>query len=194
MRAVVLPVFAIAGAAALAVQLYAQSKPNFSGDWTMVPEKSSFGMMPTPTTMTRTITHKDPAVKVVTTQTGGALGDTTVETNFTTDGKPQANTVSGTPMSTVGAGMARRSRSIARLTSRAPTSPSTTGTSCRTAARRLPSPESSPVPKAALRRKSSSRRSDEPPDTPSVVDRRSVDERRGVVADSFYEGADAPHT
>jgi hypothetical protein len=103
MRAVCLPLFAIAGAAALAAQLYAQSKPNFSGDWTMVPEKSTFGMMPTPTTMTRTITHKDPAVKIVTAQTGGSLGDTTVETNFTTDGKPQNNTVSGMPMSTVGA-------------------------------------------------------------------------------------------
>jgi hypothetical protein len=103
MRAVVLPLCAIAGVAALTVQLSAQTKPNFSGEWTMVPEKSSFGMMQTPTSMTRTITHKDPAIKIVTTQTGGAMGDTTVETNFTTDGKAQANTVSGMPMSTVGA-------------------------------------------------------------------------------------------
>jgi len=102
MRSVVLSLLAIAGAAALAAQLSAQSKPNFSGEWTLVPEKSSFGTMPTPATMTRTITHKDPAIKIVTTQTGGALGDTTIETNFTTDGKPQSNTVSGTPMSTVG--------------------------------------------------------------------------------------------
>jgi hypothetical protein len=102
MRAVVLPAFALAGAVALTVQLYAQSKPNFSGEWTMVPEKSSFGMMPTPATMTRTITHKDPAVKVVTAQTSGPLGDSTIETNFTTDGKPQNNTISGTPMVTVG--------------------------------------------------------------------------------------------
>jgi hypothetical protein len=103
MRAVASPLCALVGVAALTVQLSAQAKPNFSGEWTMVPEKSSFGMMPTPTTMTRTITHKDPAIKIVTAQTGGALGDTTIETNFTTDGKAQANTVSGTPMSTVGA-------------------------------------------------------------------------------------------
>jgi hypothetical protein len=103
MRAVILSLSALAGVAALTVQLSAQAKPNFSGEWTMVPEKSSFGMMPTPTTMTRTITHKDPAVKIVTAQTGSALGDTTVETNFTTDGKPQTNTVTGTPVSTVGA-------------------------------------------------------------------------------------------
>src|SRR5579863_241923 len=94
---------AVVGLALLATQVSAQAKPNFSGEWTMVPEKSSFGMMPTPTAMTRTITHKDPAIKIVTTQTAGALGDTTIETNFTTDGKAQANTVSGTPMSTVGA-------------------------------------------------------------------------------------------
>ena len=103
MRSVVRPLVALAGVAALATQLYAQSKPNFSGEWTMVPDKSSFGMMATPTTMTRTITHKDPAVKIVTAQTSGPLGDTTVETNFTTDGKPQTNTISGAPMSTVGA-------------------------------------------------------------------------------------------
>src|SRR5579864_843773 len=103
MRAVALPLCALASVAALTVQLSAQATPNFSGEWTMVPEKSSFGMLQTPTAMTRTITHKDPAIKIVTAQTGGALGDTTVETNFTTDGKAQANTVSGTPMSTVGA-------------------------------------------------------------------------------------------
>lgn len=103
MRSAVLSLFAIVGAAALAVQVSAQSKPNFSGEWTLLPEKSSFGTMPMPATMTRTITHKDPAIKIVTTQTGGALGDTTIETNFTTDGKPQSNTVNGTPMSTVGA-------------------------------------------------------------------------------------------
>lgn len=103
MRAIAWPLCALAGVVALTIQLSAQTKPNFSGEWTMVPEKSSFGMMPTPTTMTRTITHKDPAIKIVTTQTAGALGDTTVETNFTTDGKAQTNTVSGMPMSTVGA-------------------------------------------------------------------------------------------
>jgi hypothetical protein len=103
MRTILQPLLTVVGLAVLVTQLSAQAKPNFSGDWTLVVEKSSFGMMPTPASMRRTITHKDPAIKIVTTQTGGTMGDTTVETNFTTDGKPQSNSVTGTPMSTVGA-------------------------------------------------------------------------------------------
>jgi hypothetical protein len=89
-------------AAALALQtvLHAQAKPDFSGTWVLVLDKSDFGQMPAPATMTRTITHKDPSFKVVTMQTGGAMGDTTVETTFTTDGKPATNTVQGSQMST----------------------------------------------------------------------------------------------
>jgi len=100
-RFILLPV-ALLAALALVAPIGAQSKPNFSGEWTMVPEKSDFGQMPKPTTMTRTITHTDPALKIVTTQTGGAMGDITLTTAFTTDGKPQKNDVSGSPMTTVG--------------------------------------------------------------------------------------------
>jgi hypothetical protein len=91
-------------AAALVLQsaLHAQAKPDFSGTWTLVPDKSDFGQMPAPATMVRTITHKDPSFKVVTKQTGSAMGDTTVETAFTTDGKPASNTVQGSAMSTTG--------------------------------------------------------------------------------------------
>src|SRR5207237_350459 len=78
--------------------LGAQAKPNFSGVWVLVPDKSDFGPLPAPASMTRTITHNDPSLKIVTVQSGGATGDTTIQTTFSTDGKPQSNTVSGNAM------------------------------------------------------------------------------------------------
>ena len=90
------------GALALTSPVSAQAKPNFSGTWTMVPDKSSFGMMPTPSAMTRTITHTEPTLKVVTVQTIPGQPDTNIQTVYTTDGKPAQNTVSGNPMTTVG--------------------------------------------------------------------------------------------
>jgi hypothetical protein len=96
------PSLTFAFALLLGLTLTAQAKPNFSGVYTMVPEKSDFGPMLVPKSMTRTITHAEPAFKVVTVQTGGSMGDTTVEVNYSTDGKPQQNTVNGAPMTTVG--------------------------------------------------------------------------------------------
>src|SRR6185436_18842785 len=57
-----------------------QTKPDFSGVWTLVADKSDFGEMPAPATMTRTITHKDPALTIVVAQTGGE-GDATLPYN-----------------------------------------------------------------------------------------------------------------
>ena len=68
----------------------AQAKPNFSGDWKLNAEKSSFGQMPAPTSLTQKITHDDPSLKVVTAQTG-AFGDFTSDFSFTTDGKDCPN-------------------------------------------------------------------------------------------------------
>ena len=82
--------------------VYGQAKPNFSGKWVLVAEKSDFGPMARPDKMTRTITHKDPSVQIATVQSGGATGDTSFEMKFTTDGKPQANTFNGAAMSTTG--------------------------------------------------------------------------------------------
>lgn len=70
--------------------LFAQSKPNFSGEWKMVPAKSDFGMMPAPTTAVQKITHNDPELKVVNTQTGDQ-GTFTTESTYTTDGKECVN-------------------------------------------------------------------------------------------------------
>ena len=102
MRHVLRTLILLSAVFALAAALHAQAKPDFTGVWVFVPEKSDFGQMPAPATMTRTITHKDPSLKVVTAQTGGPMGDTTVETAFTTDGKPQQNNVQGSQMTTVG--------------------------------------------------------------------------------------------
>lgn len=70
--------------------LLAQSKPNFSGEWKMVPAKSDYGMMPAPTTAVQKITHNDPELKVVNTQTGDQ-GTFTTESTYTTDGKECVN-------------------------------------------------------------------------------------------------------
>ena len=96
------PSLTFAFALLLSLALAAQAKPNFSGEWTMDPAKSDFGTQPVPTKMTRTITHAEPAFKVVTTQSGGSMGDTTVELNLSTDAKPQKNTVNGGPMTSEG--------------------------------------------------------------------------------------------
>src|SRR5215471_9927066 len=85
---------------AFAATLHAQAKPDFSGEWTVVADKSDFGPMPPPSSMTRTIVHKDPSIKMTLTQSGGAMGDSTTNLTFTTDGKPQTNTISGSPMTT----------------------------------------------------------------------------------------------
>ena len=92
---------ASAGAVALVAGLAAQAKPNFSGEWHMVPAKSNFGQMAAPSKLVRTIVHVEPTLKLTTVQTTDA-GDTTTQTTFTTDGKPASNTVQGSPMTTVG--------------------------------------------------------------------------------------------
>lgn len=77
--------------AALSVgTLFAQSKPDFSGEWKMVPAKSDFGTMPAPTAGMVKITHNEPALKVVNTDTGDQ-GTFTTESTYTTDGKECIN-------------------------------------------------------------------------------------------------------
>jgi hypothetical protein len=73
-----------------ATTLAAQSKPNFSGEWTLVPGKSDFGMMPPPSSGVQKITHDDPQLKVVSTQTNDQ-GTNTTESTYTTDGKECVN-------------------------------------------------------------------------------------------------------
>ena len=70
--------------------LWAQSKPNFSGEWTLVPGKSDFGMMPPPSSGVQKITHNEPQLKVASTQTSDQ-GTNTTESTYTTDGKECVN-------------------------------------------------------------------------------------------------------
>jgi hypothetical protein len=91
---------AIAATLALAAGVAAQAKPNFSGEWTLVADKSDFGPMPAPTKLVRTIVHTEPTLKIKTVQTS-MEGESSSETTFSTDGKPTNNTVMGNAMSSV---------------------------------------------------------------------------------------------
>jgi hypothetical protein len=66
------------------------AKPNFTGDWKLDADKSNFGPMPPPTSMTLNIDHADPNLKIVTKQSG-AQGDMQYEAKYTTDGKESVN-------------------------------------------------------------------------------------------------------
>ena len=66
--------------------------PNFTGTWSIDLAKSDFGPMPPPESVVHTIDHKEPTVKVTTTQKT-AQGEITNERTLTTDGKPNVNKV-----------------------------------------------------------------------------------------------------
>jgi hypothetical protein len=79
-------------AAALALGVSANAKPNFTGDWKLNADKSDFGPMPPPSAMAIKIDHDDPNLKVATTQSG-AQGDVSYEAKYTTDGKESTNSM-----------------------------------------------------------------------------------------------------
>ncbi len=70
--------------------LFAQSKPNFSGEWTLAPAKSDFGMMPAPSSAVQKVTHNEPQLKVLSTQTND-MGTMTTDSTYTIDGKECVN-------------------------------------------------------------------------------------------------------
>lgn len=84
----------LACAALLAIPAMAAGKPDFSGEWKLNVDKSNFGPMPPPTSMTRTIEHKDPDLNMVTSQSG-ADGDVTLKAKYSTDGKETKNDFRG---------------------------------------------------------------------------------------------------
>ena len=69
-----------------AVLLVAADNPNYSGHWVADLTKSDFGMAPPPERLERDIDHKDPDMKVKTTQKG-QRGESVTESKYTTDGK-----------------------------------------------------------------------------------------------------------
>jgi hypothetical protein len=73
--------------------------PNFSGEWTLNLTQSNFGGMPAPTTLTQTITHDDPTLRVVTAQTGAFSFN--ADFSYTTDGKECPNQLNDFKVTTV---------------------------------------------------------------------------------------------
>lgn len=73
----------------------ADDKPNFTGKWVLDTEKSDFGPVPPPTSQSQDIDHKDPKLKVKTVSKS-PQGENTVESNRTTDGQENTNTMGQT--------------------------------------------------------------------------------------------------
>ena len=84
-------------AAAVTAATGAGCKADFSGEWKLNADKSNFGPMPPPSSMTMKVDHKDPSVKTVTNQSGPE-GDATIAATYTTDGKETKNDFRGTPV------------------------------------------------------------------------------------------------
>jgi hypothetical protein len=80
---------------------FAAGKPDFSGEWKLNVARSDFGAVPPPSSQTMKIDHKDPALKVVSTQIGAADGDTTMSATYSTDGKETKNDYRGAPLRSV---------------------------------------------------------------------------------------------
>lgn len=87
-----------AGLACAAVVLttpaMAAGKPDFTGEWKLNVDKSTFGPIPPPTSQTQKIDHKDPVIKITTAQ-NGMDGEYTTDATYTTDGKESKNNVRG---------------------------------------------------------------------------------------------------
>src|SRR5579872_5393943 len=77
------------------------AKPDFSGDWKMNAEKSSFGQLPRPLAYERHIEHKDPVIRMVARQST-QMGDQTVVTTMRTDGVESVNGTRTGDVKTVG--------------------------------------------------------------------------------------------
>jgi hypothetical protein len=74
-------VVAVVGHAASAAE-----KPDFTGNWTMNAAKSSFGGLPPPSSMSRSISHVEPLLNIVEEQVSD-LGTQSTTRKYTTDGK-----------------------------------------------------------------------------------------------------------
>jgi len=81
---------AVFGAMLLWCAAAAQAKPNFTGEWKLIPAKSDFGMMPAPTSALASVTHNEPSLKVAM-KTTSERGEFTSNNAYTTDGKECVN-------------------------------------------------------------------------------------------------------
>ncbi len=91
MKKLMSTLFVIAAAANLAM---AGDKPDFSGTWKMDADKSVFGPMPPPTSLTAKIEHKDPDLSIET-KASTAQGDQDTTMKYSTDGKETTNQMMG---------------------------------------------------------------------------------------------------
>jgi hypothetical protein len=91
MKKLMSTLFVVATAANMAM---AADKPDFSGNWKMDADKSTFGPMPPPTSMTRKVVHKDPDLSVDQAQSGDQ-GDQSTSMKYSTDGKETTNSMMG---------------------------------------------------------------------------------------------------
>ncbi|MBL8214607.1 MAG: hypothetical protein JNK87_28045 [Bryobacterales bacterium] len=78
----------------------AHAKPNFSGAWKLVADKSDFGFFPLPQKYEQEIQHQDPELKLKQTQST-QQGEVTVDFVYSTDGEETSNQVRGVPVKTV---------------------------------------------------------------------------------------------
>ena len=69
-------------------------KPNFSGRWRMVKDKSDFGGFTVPDLVVRVIEHRDPTLNVHTIQTTGGK-TTSADVSYFTDGSQTSNVING---------------------------------------------------------------------------------------------------
>jgi len=81
-------------AALVITSAVAADKPNFSGDYHLNLAKSTFGVVPPPTSFTRKVTHQEPSITIADDQKGGT-GDQSNSRTFTTDGKEIAYQANG---------------------------------------------------------------------------------------------------
>jgi hypothetical protein len=84
----VLRILAVLGAALLAM---GQQKPDFSGEWKLLNEKSDFGGVSYPARMTRIVVHKEPELFITTFQADRS-GESTTEVKYTIGGGEVVNT------------------------------------------------------------------------------------------------------
>lgn len=92
--------FAVLTCLSLLVAVPAYAKSNFTGEWKLNVSKSDFGPMPAPTSMTQTITHEDPKLKVHRKQSGDQ-GEREDEPDYLTDGTETTNEIRGNPLRSV---------------------------------------------------------------------------------------------
>ena len=85
----------LACAAILTLPAMADGKPDFSGDWKLNVDKSNFGPIPPPTSVSMKVDHKEPVLKSTTMQSA-MDGDHTDVASYTTDGKESKNDFRGT--------------------------------------------------------------------------------------------------